>query len=114
MIYRNCLCALYALSLAGCGSTQQATVSAQNLWTGRPADQFFAKNGPPKRQYTMASGAKVYSWETLSLSPLGTQQMVCTADILSDPRGLITEIRMQEDSIGLWNTSRCTEVFSSP
>lgn len=97
--------------LAGCGSTQQATEQAKSKWIGRSADEFFRSNGPPKRDYAMAAGGKVYSWETLA-QPSGTRtQLVCSADIVTDARSTITEIRMREDTIGHWNTSRCSEIF---
>lgn len=101
---------LASVVLSGCGSTQQATDAARSQWIGRSADEFFAKNGPPRRQYNGASG-KVYGWETVAM-PSGTMtQIVCSADIVTDARGTISEIRLLEDSIGHWNTSRCTEVF---
>jgi hypothetical protein len=102
-----------ALLLAGCGSTQQASEHAKSKWIGRNADDFFRENGPPKRDYAMAAGGKVYSWETVSL-PSGTRiQLICSADIVTDARSAITEIRMREDSIGHWNTSRCSEIFNA-
>lgn len=104
--------ALIALGLAGCGSTQQAADSMRGKWIGQPADAFFAQHGPPLRDYKMATGAKVYSWETQAL-PSGTStRLVCSADIVTDPRNMIVEIKPQKDTIGHWNTSRCTEIFS--
>lgn len=103
------LCLLPAL--AACGSTDQATNAARSTWLGKPADAFFARNGPPKRQHTLSSGGRVYNWETVAM-PTGTsRQIACTADLVTDARGTITEIRLLEDTIGHWNTSRCTEVF---
>jgi len=111
MGHATSLALIAALALAACGSTQQATEAARSSWVGKPADSFFAKNGPPIRQFTMSGGDKVYSWQTLSM-PSGTRtQLVCTADIVVDARGAIQEIRLKEDSIGHWNTSRCSEIF---
>jgi hypothetical protein len=102
---------LMALALAGCGSTQQAAQSAQSKWLGKSVDEFFSKNGPPKRQFVTATGGVIYTWETLAM-PSGTRtQLVCSADIVSDSGRTIREIRLQEDSIGHWNTSRCAEIF---
>lgn len=99
------------LPLLGCGSTQQATERAKSKWVGRSADDFFRENGPPKRDYAMAGGGKVYSWDTQA-QPSGTRTLlVCSADIVTDARSTITEIRMREDTIGHWNTSRCSEIF---
>ncbi len=105
--------ALVALSvLSGCGTTGIANDAARDRWIGQPSDAFFVKHGAPKRQLTLNNGGKVYAWETVAM-PSGTQiQIACSADIVTDPRGIITEIRLQEDTIGLWNTSRCTEVFA--
>lgn len=98
--------------LAGCGSTQQAAESMRGRWIGQSADVFFAEHGPPLRDYKMGDGAKVYSWETQAL-PSGTStKLVCSADIVTDPRNVIVEIKPQKDTIGHWNLSRCTEIFS--
>lgn len=105
--------AFLAFSLAACGSTDHAVRTANARWIGQPVDSFFARNGPPKRDHSMAGGGKVYFWETVAM-PSGTRtKITCSADIVSDPKGMITDIRLKEDSIGHWNTSRCTEIFGS-
>ena len=106
-----------ALSIAAitvaCGSTQQAAETVRSSWTGKPADEFFVKHGPPKRTHTLANGGKVYLWETVAMPSGTSKQIACTADIVTDPKGLITSIKLQEDTIGHWNLSRCSEVFHS-
>jgi hypothetical protein len=88
-----------------------ATTAAKSRWVGRSADQFFATLGAPKREFTQRNGGKVYFWQTVAMPAGTTIQVACTADIVADKAGLITEIRLQEDTIGQWNASRCTEIF---
>lgn len=103
--------ALIAAMLTACGTTQQAAVDMRSTWQGKRADDFFVKHGAPKRAHALDAGGKVYSWETVAM-PSGTRtQLVCSADIVTDRSGIITEIRPQEDTIGHWNLSRCAEIF---
>jgi hypothetical protein len=42
---------------------------------------------------------------------MGGPQVWCSADIVADRAGIITDFRPREDSVGLWNLSRCSEIF---
>lgn len=98
--------------LAGCGSTQQADQTAKSVWVGRPADEFFAKYGPPKLHHQMAAGGRVYEWESVAQPSLIDQKLTCSANLVTDSKGRLTDITFQQDSIGVWNVSRCTELLN--
>lgn len=100
-----------ALTLAGCGSTQQASQAMQASWVGKRADDFFVKHGAAQREQQLSDGRRVYVWQTSSNASMGGPRVFCSADIVASSAGMIVEIRPREDSIGLWNTSRCTEIF---
>lgn len=101
---------VYSL-LSACGSTQTAGTAAKSQWVGQPSDMFFAKYGAPKREFTQRDGGKIYFWGTVAMPSGVITQVACTADIVANKDGLITEIRLQEDTIGVWNVSRCAEIF---
>jgi hypothetical protein len=104
---------LLSLGAAGCGSTQQAGQAMRTSWIGQPADTFFVRHGAAAREQTLSDGRRVYVWQSVGSSPTGATQLVCSADVVTDRSGRITDIRPREDTIGLWNTSRCSEIFGS-
>lgn len=109
---RRLLAALIALPLAGCGSTEQAAQSMRTGWIGKRSDEFFARHGAAQREQRLNDGRRVYIWQTVANAPGGGPQVWCSADIVTSPAGVIVEIRPRTDSLGLWNASRCTEIFS--
>lgn len=98
--------------VAGCGSIEQAARGMQTSWLGKPADDFFVAHGPPIKTHTAQDGRRIYLWETTAFATGGRLDVKCSAELVADPAGSIIQIRPREDSIGLWNTSRCTEIFS--
>jgi len=100
-----------ALMVAGCNSTEQASTAARSRWIGQSADGFFVAHGAPKQTHTLASGGRVYTWESVSRPAGITTQLVCSADIVTDSGNRISEVRIREDGIGMWNMSRCSEIF---
>ena len=104
---------LAALTLAACGTAQQAEQSMKTSWVGQRADDFFVKHGAALRDQKLSDGRHVYVWQTTSLGPISHARVGCSADIVADTAGFIVEIRPREDSIGLWNPSRCSEIFKS-
>jgi hypothetical protein len=80
-------------------------------WQGKRADDFFAEHGAAKTHRKLGDGRAVYLWETVTNASFGGPQVYCSADIVSDRSGVITDIRPSADSLGLWNTSRCAENF---
>jgi hypothetical protein len=99
--------------VAGCGSTQQAGKAMQASWIGKRADDFFVAHGAAQREQQLSDGRRVYIWQTSSNASMGGPRVWCGADIVANPSGVIVEIRPREDSIGLWNTSRCSEIFNA-
>jgi hypothetical protein len=100
-----------ALVLAGCNSTEQATTSARSRWIGQQSDSFFVANGAPKQTHNLSGGGRVYTWENVSRPAGITTRLICSADIVADASGRISEVRIREDGIGMWNMSRCSEIF---
>lgn len=100
-----------AVLLAGCNSTEQASTAARSRWIGQSADLFFVANGAPKQTHNLAGGGRVYTWENISRPAGITTQLVCSADIVTDGSNRISEVRIREDGIGMWNMSRCSEIF---
>jgi hypothetical protein len=109
---RLCFLIAAAFILSSCGSTQQAGQAMQATWIGKRADDFFVKQGAAQRDQRLSDGRRVYVWETSSNASMGGPKVWCSADIVASVSGIITEIRPREDSIGLWNTSRCSEIFN--
>jgi hypothetical protein len=99
------------LSLTGCGTTQQAGEAMKTSWVGRKADDFFVKHGAAQREQQLSDGRRVYVWQTSANASMGGPRVSCSADIVASAAGVIVEIRPREDSIGLWNSSRCAEIF---
>jgi hypothetical protein len=85
----------------------------QANWIGKRADDFFVKQGAAQRDQRLSDGRQVYVWETSSNASMGGPKVWCSADIVASASGIITEIRPREDSIGLWNASRCSEIFNA-
>lgn len=104
---------ILSANLAGCGSTQQAGQAMQMSWIGKRADDFFVKHGAAERDQRLSDGRRVYVWQTVANASMGGPRVTCGADIVANAAGIIVEIRPREDSLGLWNTSRCSEVFSA-
>src|SRR4051812_12314836 len=109
-IFANLIAAL--ATLAACSTTEQAGQAMRSSWTGKSADDFFAAHGAPTQSHTAADGRRMYTWGTRSNAPMGGPSLYCSADIVADPSGRISDVRPRADSIGLWNTSRCAEIFS--
>jgi hypothetical protein len=85
----------------------------QASWIGKRADDFFVKHGAAERDQKLSDGRRVYVWQTVANASMGGPRVTCGADIVADPAGIIVEIRPREDSLGLWNTSRCSEIFNA-
>lgn len=83
----------------------------QTSWVGKRADDFFVKHGAAQQEQRLSDGRRVYVWQASANASMGGPRVFCSADIVASATGMITEIRPREDSIGLWNTSRCTEIF---
>jgi hypothetical protein len=123
--------------LGACSTTKEAGNALQAAWIGKPADDFFRAYGPPVSSYTFADGGKMYEWTggraSISLPgsaststtiigntavsntqffPGGNVYMGCSIRINASKLGIISSIAPNEDSIGMWEMSRCAELFA--
>jgi hypothetical protein len=83
----------------------------RSSWIGKKSADFFAQHGAAKREQVLSDGRRAYIWEANANASMGGPQVLCSADIIVTQSGTISDIRPREDSIGLWNTSRCSEIF---
>lgn len=98
-----------AILCSGCATTIAAR-DMQSMWIGKPADAFFTAHDAPQTTHNLDNGGRVYIWETAAV--VGSHERLrCSADIVTDPRGIITSITPREDTIGKWRLSRCAEIF---
>ena len=124
------------MTLTGCTTTKQAAEVLHSSWEGQPVDAFFVKYGPPVSQYTMADGGKIFTWiggradvslpgsastttnfvgntavSTTTYDDPADIHLGCKVQIVTAKDGSITSISPVGDSIGMWQTSRCAEIF---
>jgi hypothetical protein len=127
-----------SIGLAGCQSTQETSQHLQSNWVGKSSDDFFIKHGAPIGAFALADGGAIYTWDgartsvyvpsvpitntsyvgtvpvtTTSWSGNGSIAVACAVQIVTDKDRKITEIRATKDSIGMWQLSRCAEVFGT-
>lgn len=92
--------------------------------------------GPPASSYTMNDGKRMYVWaetqrnyqlpgsSTSTVNMIGNMAVVnttttpgasiamqCQVRLVVSKSGIIEQILAQSDSMGMWQTSRCNEVF---
>ena len=125
-----------AILLAACTTTQQANTALSTKFAGKSADSFFMQYGPPASSYTMNDGRRMYVWaetqrnfqlpgsSTSTVNVIGNTAIVnttttpganiamqCQVRLVVSKSGTIEQIQAQSDSMGVWQTSRCNEVF---
>ncbi len=131
MRIRFCIVAV-AVALSACTTTEQANDAMASRFTGQSADSFFLKYGPPLSFYQMDSGQRMYVWAerqrniatagTSTVTMVGKTAIVnttpgsniavqCQVRLVVGQDGKIQQITAQSDSIGLWQMSRCNEIF---
>lgn len=126
-----------AILLTACTSTEQAMSIISPRYHGKSADEFFRENGAPYSQYTMQDGGRIYRWRdgigqvqmpgTTTFNayntPAGmagtattwgdsTITITCDLEIHTDNKNRVQFFRVAQDSLGMWQTSRCNEYFS--
>lgn len=121
------------VALAGCTTTEQANVAVGKRFIGKPADSFFAAYGPPFNSYKMQDGSTLYSWtenaQHFGTPGFATTTMIgntahtrynapgdivvqCQLKLVVAPSGVVTSISVLSDTIGVWQMSRCNEIFN--
>jgi hypothetical protein len=135
---RKAILCLAFFGIGGCTTTEQAANVLHSKWDGQSADSFFLQYGPPVSTYTMADGGKIFSWvggraniplpgsastttsiigsvalSTTTYQDGGTLALGCSVQIAAAKSGIITAIKPTGDSLGLWQMSRCAEIFGA-
>lgn len=119
--------------LAACTTTDQANKAVASRYIGTPADAFFIKYGPPSSAYKLQDGSTLFTWSErakhfdmpttattnvygntafTTVNSGGDIMVQCQLKIVGSAGGTITSIAVLNDSIGVWQMSRCNEVFS--
>jgi hypothetical protein len=136
MKIRLAAAAVLAGLLGGCSTTEQAGQALQSSWIGQPADNFFRQYGPPVTSYTLRDGGKIYEWvggqasvyvpgsaatttnvfgntavSTTQVFSGGDIYLGCKVRITTAQNGTIMQIVPSGDSLGMWEMSRCAELF---
>jgi hypothetical protein len=122
-----------ALAVYGCTTTEQANKVVAEKYIGTPTDNFFIKFGPPSSSYQLKDGGTLYTWQerahsiqtagTVTTNMIGNTAVStvepganitiqCVMKIVADRGGAITQITVLNDSLGVWQMSRCNEYFS--
>lgn len=127
---------IFAIAVAGCSTTKEAMQAVSNRYIGANIDDFFAENGLPKAKWQTKSGDVLYTWNSRSVSfpiPMvttaqggatgsrqsvtavttggGTIDVFCELQIRTSEDGTIRNITPMVDTVGVWETSRCAEIF---
>lgn len=124
-----------ALALTGCTTAQDAANSLAKRWIGHNTDEFFTRYGPPIGRMTLNSGDYMYSWAkagsmkvpgtaytngymsgntfnaTTTIDPSSDIDMSCTVQLIARPDGAIYRVIVTHDGLGMWEMSRCNEIF---
>jgi hypothetical protein len=125
-----------AAILISCTTTEQANEALSSKYIGKPVDQFFIENGPPSSQYNTQDGRTIFVWaespQSITIpgssyttvtgygntataytnySPATNIDIQCQVRIVASRAGKIEQILSQKDSSGVWEMSRCNEIF---
>jgi hypothetical protein len=127
---------LATIAISACSTTEDAHQALQSKWVGRTADDFVSAYGLPQGQYQMQNGDHLLAWGTQTSVHMPSQTTVngfvapsgqfigtahttggndigvsCDLQMTVSPQGRIKSFRIMRDTIGLWETSRCAEIF---
>jgi hypothetical protein len=133
---RYAVLACLAINLAACTTTEQANEALSSKYIGKPVDQFFIENGPPASQYNTQDGRIIFVWaespQSITIpgsshttvtgygnmatayttySPATNFDIQCQVRIVTNRSGKIEQILSHKDSSGVWEMSRCNEIF---
>jgi len=115
-----------------CTPTKHIEELLNKSYSGKSFDDFVMKYGPPFNMYKLGSGDVIFSWSSgvdkfgipstttftntgkgnyiASTSGGGDIDMECQIRILANINK-IKSISISKDTVGVWNTSRCSEIF---
>lgn len=74
MIKLRYLCPIFLIFLSGC-ATRSAYEQQLNAYVGKSIDTIIGRGNIPSREYTMATGGKIYCFETRSLVSMPIMSM---------------------------------------
>ena len=97
---------LTALGISGCVSTQTVTERVGQRYVGKPLDEFVRKHGAPQQRVALSGGDVRHVWND------GGTMLVCEVELITSPAGTIKRVAILKDTIGIWTTSMCHEVFN--
>ncbi len=118
--------------LTACVSTQSVVNRFGGKWIGKNFDEFVLRYGSPYKEFHLKKGGVAYTWNSGTTSinmPVtattnvygstaytqvqggGSINMYCEIQLVTDSEGVIREVTILKDTIGLWVTSRCHEVL---
>jgi hypothetical protein len=130
------LAALACVTIA-CTSSEDAVRSLNSKWVGRSVDEFVAQYGFPSGQYMLQDGGSILAWgshnsfempssttttgnfnantgyftSTTTNSGGGSVPVDCDLQLTVGPDRIIRSFRVMRDTWGVWQTSRCNEIF---
>jgi hypothetical protein len=131
------LLVLLVLGLTACTSSQMAVQSLGEQYGRQHLDKFVVDHGAPYSAYETAKGGIIYEWSsgidsvsmpqtinhtgtinqfgmysgTSTVNGGGAMKLECAIKIITDKDKIIREIRIERDSMGHWEMSRCNEIF---
>jgi hypothetical protein len=125
--------AFFSVALAGCISTQSVADRLGSQYIGKNFDEFVLNRGAPQQKFVLSNGNIAYVWNsgtssvafpmtatttgygntaTTNISGGGSIKMFCEVQFVTSPEGTIKSITILRDTVGLWTTSMCHEVFN--
>ena len=124
--------------LSACTTTKEIQNNLRVSWVGKNTDQFFIRYGIPTNSIKLNNGDSLFGYnnsESVTIPSTTTTNAVsgpsgqiavystttpsseiaseCNLQITASPNGIIKNIEIRKDSLGLWKLSRCDEVFGS-
>jgi multidrug efflux pump subunit AcrB len=108
------------LATAGCSTIDRLAFSSKpnseikanqvlkSKWSGKQADDFFAKVGAPVNQLVNSSGQLIYIWS--KKETLGTSVLYCDVKIVADAKGRIADIQVIAVTSGIKSNDYCDDI----
>ena len=117
------------LFLSACVTTQGVADRLALKWAGKNIDEFVIRYGAPYKQYRLNSGDIAHVWNsgTFAMSTTATTKVDgntaltsisgggirtnCEMQLVTSSAGVIRQVTILKDAIGLWSTSSCYEIL---
>jgi len=121
-----------SFACAACVSTQSVVNRFGQKWVGQNFDDFVLRYGMPYRKFELNNGSIAYVWNSgissvsmpvtattniygntayTQIHGGGSIRTYCEVQLITDQTGVIRQVNILKDTIGLWATSRCHEVL---